>query len=57
MLIAQGVWDQLTIDTIASGMVRLWYAMEEFFRDIGPGSLLLFAMGGGAVYYFIVRPR
>ena len=57
MLISQGIWDQFTIDSIASGMVRLWYMMEEFVRNIGPGTLLLFAMGGGAVYYFVVRPR
>jgi len=57
MLISQGIWDQFTIDSIANGMVRLWYMMEEFVRNIGPGTLLLFAMGGGAIYYFIVRPR
>jgi hypothetical protein len=57
MLISQSIWDQFTIDTIANGMVRLWYALEEFARNIGPGTLLLLAMGGGAVYYFIVRPR
>ena len=57
MLISQSVWDQFTIDSIANGMVRLWYALEEFVRDMGPGTLLLLAMGGGAIYYFIVRPR
>ena len=57
MLISQSIWDQFTIDTIANGLVRLWYALEEFVRNMGPGSLLLLAMGGGAIYYFIVRPR
>ena len=57
MLISQAIWDQFTIDTIVNGMVRLWYGLEEFARNIGPGTLLLLAMGGGAVYYFIVRPR
>jgi hypothetical protein len=57
MLISQGLWDQLAIDNIADGMVRLWYSLEEFARNIGPGTLLIFAMGGGAVYYFVVRPR
>ena len=27
-----------TIDSIANGMVRLWYMMEEFVRNIGPGT-------------------
>ena len=57
MLISQSLWDQLAIDNIADGMVRLWYSMEEFVRNIGPGTLLIFAMGGGAIYYFVVRPR
>ena len=57
MLISQAIWDQFTIDTIVDGLVRLWSLMEESARNLGPGSLLLFAMGGGAVYYFIVRPR
>jgi hypothetical protein len=37
--------------------VRLWYALEEFVRNVGPGSLVLFAAVGGVIYYFIVRPR
>jgi hypothetical protein len=57
MLVSQSIWDQFTIDTIVDGLVRLWSVMEEYGRNIGPGSLLLFAMGGGAIYYFIVRPR
>ena len=57
MLISQSLWDQLAIDNIADGMVRLWYSMEEFLRNIGPGTLLILAMVGGVVYYFIVRPR
>jgi hypothetical protein len=57
MLISQAIWDQFTIDSIVNGMVRLWYALEDFVRNMGPGTLLLLAMGGGAIYYFIVRPR
>ena len=57
MLISQSIWDQLTIDSIANGLMRLWYALEEFVLNMGPGTLLLLAMGGGAIYYFIVRPR
>ncbi len=57
MVFAQSIWDQLTIDNVSSGLVRLWYALEEFVRNIGPGSLVLFAAVGGAIYYFIVRPR
>jgi hypothetical protein len=57
MLISQGIWDQFTIDSIADGLVRLWFAIEEFVRNMGPGTLLLCAMGGGAIYYFMVRPR
>ena len=57
MMFAQGISDQLTFDNISSGMVRLWYTLEEFVRNMGPGTLLLLAMGGGAIYYFIVRPR
>ena len=43
MVFAQSIWDQLTIDNVSSGLVRLWYALEEFVRNIGPGSLVLFA--------------
>ena len=57
MLISQSLWDQLAIDNIADGMVRLWYSLEEFVLNIGPGTLLILAMAGGVVYYFIVRPR
>jgi hypothetical protein len=57
MVFAQTILDQLTIDNISSGLVRLWYGLEEFVRNIGPGTLVLIATVGGAIYYFIVRPR
>jgi hypothetical protein len=57
MLVSQSIWDEFTIDSIANGMVRLWYALEEFVSNMGPGTLLLCALGGGVIYYFIVRPR
>ena len=57
MLIAQGFWDQLATESITNGLLRLWYSVEDFVRNIGPGSLLLIAMAGGALYYFVVRPR
>ena len=51
------MWDQLRVDNIVDGFVRLWYAIEEYVRNIGPGTLLVGAAVVGAVYYFIVRPR
>jgi len=57
MLVLQGIWDQLTIDSISDGLVRLWYMLEESARSIGPGTLLLAALVGGALYYMVVRPR
>jgi hypothetical protein len=57
MVLAQGFWDQLAVDNIARGLTQLWYTLEEWVRNIGPGSLLLLAIVGGGIYYFIVRPR
>ena len=57
MVVAQGLWDQLTPDNVTSGLVRIWNVIEQWVRDMGPGSLLLGAVVLGAVYYFVVRPR
>jgi len=57
MVVAQGFWDQLSPDNLTSGLLQVWNAIEQWVRDMGPGSLLLGAVVLGAVYYFVVRPR
>lgn len=57
MLVLQSLWDQLTIDSISDGLARLWYVLEESARNIGPGTMLIAAVVGGALYYAFVRPR
>lgn len=57
MVLAQGFLDNFSVDNITSGLMQLWSSIELWAREIGPGTLLLGALGLGAVYYFIVRPR
>jgi hypothetical protein len=57
MLIFAGIWDDFSASNIVQGLMQLWYSIEEYVRNIGPGTLLTGALIGGAVYYFVVRPR
>ena len=57
MLVFAGILDEFTASNIVEGLVQLWYSIEEYLRDIGPGTLLLGAGVLGAFYYFVVRPR
>jgi len=57
MLIFVSLWDQFNPGSIVDGMMRIWASLEDAVRNIGPGTLALGALGLGAVYYFIVRPR
>jgi hypothetical protein len=56
-MVLAGIWDQFTASNIVEGLMQLWYSVEEFVVNIGPGTLILGAGVLGAVYYFIVRPR
>ena len=53
----QPMWDELSASRITEDLMRVWYASEEYVRNIGPGTLILGAMVVGVVYYSIVRPR
>jgi hypothetical protein len=57
MLILAGILDEFTVDNLTQGLMRLWYASEDWVRNIGPGTLILGAAAVGSIYYFIVRPR
>ena len=57
MLVAQGFWDQLQWDNIAAGLDRLYYLLQDWVLNVGPGTLLVGAVVLGLVYYIIVRPR
>ena len=57
MVILAGIWDDFSASNIVQGLMQLWYSIEEYVRNIGPGTLLTGALIGGALYYFVVRPR
>jgi hypothetical protein len=42
---------------IVEELMRLWYSIQDYVRNIGPGTLILGAVVVGVVYYSIVRPR
>ena len=57
MLVMAGIFDEFTVSNLGQGLAQLGYAFQEFVMNIGPGTLVTGALIGGAVYYFVVRPR
>jgi hypothetical protein len=47
----------LSASRIVEDLMRIWYASEDYVRNIGPGTLIIGAVVVGVVYYTIVRPR